>query len=720
MSPAPIWSLPAAFEDVRMSCTSPRASFIRALALTAIALAAPGLSQATEAFSEAGRQVDRLETAIQAQEAIRAVKRLQYSYAHYLESGLWSDAADLFTDGAVGEFPSGTVSGKAALRKHFMEKAGRKSAGLAQGQLNLHLNLQPIVTLGGDGKTAKGTWHEVAMLGKFGTSAEWQGGVYENEYALDKGVWKISRLRYFTQYAGTYEEYGHKAPAKWNIPYHFEAAHVGLTIPQSALQSPAAALSKNPFGAVDTSAERLRYLDRRMSRMRAETEVRNLHNSYGYYMDRKVWDDVADLFASDGTLEIGQRGVYGGRERIRRALETFYGPHPLKKGELFDHINVGAVVTVSRDGMSARARVTQLSQLGVNGEWARWEGGTYENEFVKEQDVWRIKAIRYFPRFSTDYDLGWARDVQPAPAVSRDFPPDRPPSEKFESYPKQHTVGFHYTHPVTGREVRYPAGPRVRVALMKPFKDKPFLNIASFPHRSGPDDVQRKLDAEIAVDAVENLNSAYGYYIDESAWDNMADTFASTGSKEITGAGVYIGPDRIRKVLNLRGPRGGRTANFYTIHQLTQPVIHISEDGTSAKARMRLFQMGGSAEGSTGSWIGGVYENTAVKENGEWKFGVQDLHHIFNASYRNGWARVGAVTTPLPGKQKSDRDTRGGGITQGLGGASSASRFATEFPPDKPIRARQYAFPEITEVGFHYRNPVSGRMPAELVNEQLR
>jgi hypothetical protein len=227
--------------------------------------------------------------------------------------------------------------------------------------------------------------------------------------------------------------------------------------------------------------------------------------------------------------------------------------------------------------------------------------------------------------------------------------------------------------------------------------------------------IQQQLDAAVGVDAVENLNSSYGYYIDESAWDAMADTYATTGSKELTGAGVYVGAERIRKVLKLRGPLGGRTANFFTIHQLTQPVIHVAEDGRSAKARLRLFQAGGSADGSSGSWIGGIYENTAVFENGEWKFGAQDLHHSFNASYRNGWARVGPNAGTLAGRAPSPRDQRGGGITQGLGGASNASRFATEMPPDRPIRARQYTFPEIVEPAFHYRNPVSGRSPGELL-----
>jgi hypothetical protein len=230
-------------------------------------------------------------------------------------------------------------------------------------------------------------------------------------------------------------------------------------------------------------------------------------------------------------------------------------------------------------------------------------------------------------------------------------------------------------------------------------------------------EAERKLNAAIGVDAVENLNSSYGYYIDESAWDQMADTFANNGSKEITGAGVYVGRERIRKVLNLRGPRDGRTPDFFTIHQLTQPVIHISEDGNSAKARLRLFQCGGSADGSSGSWIGGIYENTAVKENGEWKFGVQDLHHIFSASYRNGWARVGAAARvkSQPGQPQTERDVPGGGIQQGLGGAVAPSRFSAEFPPDRPIRSKQYAFPQIVEPAFHYKNPVTGRLPPELL-----
>jgi hypothetical protein len=358
--------------------------------------------------------------------------------------------------------------------------------------------------------------------------------------------------------------------------------------------------------------------------------------------------------------------------------------------------------------------------LGLNGEYAKWEEGTYENEFIKEGGIWKIRSLHYYPEMATDYDKGWARDAKPAPTVSREFPPDQQPVQTFESYPRVHCVAFHYANPVTGRPVRYPSSGVTRVPIIKELRGS--SRVAPAPAAAGNldamlADLERKLDAAIAVDAVENLNSSYGYYIDESAWDQMADTFASTGSKEITGAGVYVGRERIRKVLNLRGPRGGRTPDFFTIHQLTQPVIHISGDGNSARARLRLFQCGGNADGSSGSWIGGIYENTAVKENGEWKFGVQDLHHIFNASYRNGWARVSVppIRAAVPGRSQTARDVPGGGIQQGLGGAASPPGFSKEFPPDRPIRSKQYAFPDIVEPAFHYKNPVTGRMPPELL-----
>jgi hypothetical protein len=42
--------------------------------------------------------------------------------------------------------------------------------------------------------------------------------------------------------------------------------------------------------------------------------------------------------------------------------------------------------------------------------------------------------------------------------------------------------------------------------------------------------------------------------------------------------------------------------------------------------------------------------------------------------------------------------------------------MAREFPPDRPLRGSITApFPKVRAVPFHYRNPVSGRVPPVLL-----
>jgi hypothetical protein len=698
--------------------------FLRAASLaTAAVIFATGtwlVAQGQPAASEAER-LTRLETGVERAEAIRAIKRLQQTYTHYLDVGLWSELDTLVTVGVVADFPapgqrSGESLNRDALRQFWMKEANRTDAGLAHGQLNAHLLLQPIINLGPDGRTAKGTWHQLAMLGALGQSATWVGGIYENEYVLENGVWKISRIHFSEQYRGAYEDPGQKAPPRWEIPYHFTAEHVGLTIPPAALV-PSGAPSK------ESAATRLTNVTARLQKLEDEAAVQNLHNMYGYYVDRKMWDDVADLFAASGTFDAGQKNTYTGTAQIRKGLETLYGAPKLQYGELWDRLQLTTVVSVAPDGRTANIRATELSMLGLINSHQRWELGTYENEFVKENGVWKLKALHFYPRMITAYEKGWGKEVSPGGARDAIYP--------TFSFP-----AFHYPNPVTNKAVKYPAGvikaPTVSTATRRPAA-RPIAEL------------ELMLARAIGFDAAENLMSAYGYYLDESAWDDVAAICASNCEFELSSVGIYIGRERARQALKLRYPTNGRSPNSYTIHQLTQPVITVSADGLKARTRMRLFQSGGAANGSAGSWIGGTYENQAFFDNGEWKFGVKDLQHHFNANYRNGWAKIapraargaalpagregaaaalreGGPPAPRAGAPQSATASGGpppAGRAAGPAPAASAPGAArggiASFPPDRPERSRQYPFPEILEPAFHYKNPVSGRMPGELL-----
>jgi hypothetical protein len=119
----------------------------------------------------------------------------------------------------------------------------------------------------------------VALLGSFGTSASWRGGIYENEYVLDNGVWKISRVQFFEQYRGAYDEYGHKAPATWGVPYHFDSMHVGVTIPKSALDASWPASKLAPAARLAGLAQRVQRLQDENRRAEPAAQLRLLHGS---------------------------------------------------------------------------------------------------------------------------------------------------------------------------------------------------------------------------------------------------------------------------------------------------------------------------------------------------------------------------------------------------------------------------------------------------------
>jgi hypothetical protein len=185
--------------------------------------------------------------------------------------------------------------------------------------------------------------------------------------------------------------------------------------------------------------------------LRDEKDIEKLTRGFGYYLDKKMWDQVVALFADDATFELGQNGVYAGKASIRHALDQF-GPQGLQHGELFNHMLLQPVVHVSDDGNTAKARWRGFNQAGVFGKRAVWGEGIYENEYVKQDGAWKIGKLHYFNSFTTPYEQGWAKEVMPSRReVAKGFEPDLPPSVTYEAFPQYFVPPFHYPNPVTDR-----------------------------------------------------------------------------------------------------------------------------------------------------------------------------------------------------------------------------------------------------------------------------
>jgi hypothetical protein len=666
----------------------------RTLAALVVAACAAGaiVHGADTNLSALQQRVDRLQALTERVEALSAIKRLQYAYGHYAELGLWHDFADLFADSGIGHYTTGALN-REQIRALFLKDVGGGQLGLKDGRIYPHISMQPVITLADDGQSARGRWHIMAMLGGYKTSASWAGGVYENQYVRENGVWKMKEVTYLPQYSGRYDDPGWTPMKEPTTPFRYDASRVGKPIVD--VPEPARASTTPTLSAL---AARMADLAARAQRLSDEIDVANLQHAYGYYVDRKMWDDVSELFANDGTMEIGLQGVYVGRASIRRGLNVSSPlststserlSEGLAKGEINDRIHLQTIVTVMPDGHTARARGTELGMIGTTGGRALWTQSIYENEFVKQGGVWKFRTMHVYPRFIVDAEQGWAKDAQPAPGPSKEFPPDRPPTESYEIYPRFHITPLHFDHPVTGRPPQYPEGtkaaPRSQVTAAAASPVRTVDALAALL-----DATELSVNRSKAYHASENLVSAYGYYVDEFAWDETADLFSRDGWKELAYIGTYVGRERVRESMKRRYPNP-KSPDFLTLHQTVQPVIHVSADGTNAKIRVRLFQLG-SRTGGEGSFLTGIYENTAVNEAGTWKLSGMDLDYTWTAPSHGGWVRV---TTPQN---------------------APAAAMVREFPPDRPLRGPIVPpFPAVVAMPFHYKNPVSGRAPPLLL-----
>lgn len=194
---------------------------------------------------------------------------------------------------------------------------------------------------------------------------------------------------------------------------------------------------------------RIAALSQRAQQLADVSAIKRLQRIYGFYIDKGQWDQAADLFADNGSIELGIDGVYVGRDRIRAYLSALRGSHGgLVTGQLNIHMQLQPVVTLAPDGRTAKARWRDFAMEGEYRQWAQWGEGIQENEYVKEGGVWKIKRLHLYRTFLAPYKGGWAA-LKPSPAdwrseAARTFPADQPPTAVYTPYPDAFIPPFHY------------------------------------------------------------------------------------------------------------------------------------------------------------------------------------------------------------------------------------------------------------------------------------
>jgi hypothetical protein len=659
------------------------------LVLSLLILTASGCGGANSGSSGLQSQIQVLEARKALIQDANDIKRLQRAYGYYVDEALWDEVADLFSeDGSVEYGLDGVYIGKERIRD-YLYALGNGQSGLSEGQLNDHLQLMPVVTVARDGMSAQGRWRGLILSGQLGESALWGEGPYENEYVKEDGVWKIQNLHWYQSMLVPYDEGWQNNPdptsgilVSGNLPpdqpptveyetwpatylpaFHFPNPVLGASpasLPEVAVEGDESA---------EALAQRGSVLAHEIQLLEDENAIETLQRSYGFYTDKQLWTDAASLFADGGTIEIGGSGVYVGPERVHEYLAAI-GPEGPQDGILFDQMQLQPVVHVAPDGQSARGRWHMFAQEAVSGEYDQWGLGIYENDYVKEDGIWKIQNLHQYTTMYSPYDEGWGETALPLNGPLSDLPPDQPPTMDYDAYPDVFVAPFHYENPVTGSAV-YGDSPAAFASAL----DSSELG-------STLDDLERRVTRLEDMDALERLNAIYGYYLARNQWDDLAGIFSPEGSIEIAMRGVYVGPESVRRNLNLYGEQGIHHGLLHN-HMQYQPVIHVAEDGQTARIRSRAFSIMGEF-GIYSMWMGGVYENEFVKEDGIWAIQRDQVFNSYFVPYAVGFRD--APFRPPPGITDAN-------------------------PPDLPPTMPFDMYPRAFLPPFHYDNPVTGEAP---------
>jgi carotenoid cleavage dioxygenase len=233
-----------------------------------------------------------------------------------------------------------------------------------------------------------------------------------------------------------------------------------------------------------TSSEQIQQLTETMQRMEKRITIledtqaiRCLQHAYGYYIDKCLYDEVVDLYSGQGEVRF-MGGIFKGKAGVRRLYCDRFRAHFTggKNGPVFgfllDHPQLQDIVHIAPEGNIAYGRFRALMQAGRHQSAATeklpvqqwWEGGQYENTYIKEDGVWKIKVLDYHPQWHADFETGWAHtrpayvafyteaDLYPGNPVG----PDALMDPKPVLWPETEVVPFHYPHPVRGHKQERP------------------------------------------------------------------------------------------------------------------------------------------------------------------------------------------------------------------------------------------------------------------------
>jgi len=214
-------------------------------------------------------------------------------------------------------------------------------------------------------------------------------------------------------------------------------------------------------GKVKTLSETVTKLEARLTRMEDIEAIKKLQRAYGYYLEHWEEDQIVELFSHspEVSVEINDSGLYKGYEAVKNSFnfaDHYTADSGAKKAPpYFLHIlmPLSGIVDVDPGGKTAKGRwygFGLIAQRRGGILRAIISSGIWENEYIKEDGIWKILKLFWVNIFSSPLDEGWVRTPYLGNPPHKDAPaPMR--NVHFAPYPSGYIFPYHYKNPVTGK-----------------------------------------------------------------------------------------------------------------------------------------------------------------------------------------------------------------------------------------------------------------------------
>lgn len=148
-------------------------------------------------------------------------------------------------------------------------------------------------------------------------------------------------------------------------------------------------------------------LEARIRKVEDFQDITNLQAKYSFLIDTSQIGELVTLFAKEFVWEVGFKKM----TKVASKADLFDLLTKAAEGNSFMiHQPVTPYIEVNGDEAQGTWYLTgMITSIGPQGEQAKWIQGQYNNEYVREDGIWKIRRLSFRYNFLTPFDEGWVK-----------------------------------------------------------------------------------------------------------------------------------------------------------------------------------------------------------------------------------------------------------------------------------------------------------------------